>query len=135
MTRVMITGGRGYTNEARVYQILDAAIIRLEMTELIVGDCPTGLDALGKKWARERGFAVREFKANWDDLTAPGARIKKRRDGSEYNANAGPDRNRAMVVQGKPHHGLAFKGNDGTRDAVRHLRAAGIEPHFIDWNG
>lgn len=131
----MITGGRGYTDEARVYQILDAAVVRLEMTELIVGDCPTGLDALGRQWARDRAFPSREFKAKWNDLSAPGARIKRRPDGSQYNANAGPDRNKAMVEQGQPHHGLAFSGGDGTRDAIRHLRAAGIEPKLIDWNG
>lgn len=133
--RVMITGGREYENRTRVYQILDAAVLRLKMSELIVGDCPTGLDAIGRQWARERGFPYREFKAKWSDLTAPGARIKKRRDGTEYNANAGPDRNKAMVEQGQPHHGLAFKGGSGTRDAIGHLRAAGIEPKLIDWNG
>jgi hypothetical protein len=135
MAVVMITGGRDYANERRVYQILDAAIPRLGMSELILGDCPTGLDAIGLRWATERVFPHRVFRADWNDLSHANARIRTRRDGSRYDANAGPRRNRAMVQQGRPNHGIAFRGGEGTRDAIRHLQSAGIDPILIDWEG
>jgi len=38
MTVVLITGGRTYFNENRVYQVLDAAVERLGLTSIIHGD-------------------------------------------------------------------------------------------------
>jgi hypothetical protein len=130
----MITGGRDYTNRARVYQILDAAVDRLGLTELIHGDCPTGADALGKEWAIERGIGQRKMPADWDDLSQPDARIKTRADGKQYDANAGHRRNQKMVDL-RPDHVIGFLGGPGTRDALKRARKAGIEPKLIDWNG
>ena len=134
MTTVAVTGGRTYSNRARVHQILDAAVDRLGMTELVVGDAD-GLDKLAREWARERGFPMREFKADWNDLTKPDARIRKRRDGSRYDANAGPRRNGEMLTRGRPSKLLAFPGGDGTRDCMRQARAREIEVVLVDWAG
>lgn len=134
VTTIAVTGGRTYSKRARVYQILDAAVKRLGMTELVVGDAD-GLDRLARAWARERGFPMREFKADWNDLTQPGARIRTRRDGSKYDANAGPRRNGEMLRQGRPSKLIGFPGGDGTRDCISQARRLAIEVLLIDWDG
>lgn len=134
MVTVLVTGGRRYDNEGRLYQVLDAAVLRLGLTELIHGDA-TGADELAKFWAIERGIGHHEFKARWDDLTQPGAEIHTRKDGSRYDAKAGPRRNQQMLEQGRPRHVIAFRGGDGTRDMIRRARAAGVEVFLIDWKG
>ena len=112
----MITGGRDYINEARIYQVLDAAVERLGLTELIHGACPTGADAIASQWARERGIGQRAMPADWD----------------KHGKAAGPIRNQAMIDL-RPKHVIAFPGNSGTKDAVKRARRAGIEPYLIDW--
>lgn len=134
MTRVLVFGGRDYNNESRVYRVLDAAVKRLGLSYVIHGDA-TGADELAKLWAIDRGIGHREFKADWNDLTQPGARIRERPDGSRYDANAGPRRNQAMIDQGRPDLGIGFPGGKGTRDMLERCRRAGIQPYLIDWEG
>lgn len=118
MTRVMITGGRDYRNVPRVYQILDAAVDRLGLSELIHGDCPTGADAIGAQWATDRGVKQTAMPADWDT----------------HGAKAGPLRNQAMIDL-LPDYVIGFPGGRGTRDALKRARRAGIEPILIDWEG
>lgn len=125
MVTVLVTGGRDYRNRVRLYRVLDEAVVRLGMTELVHGDA-TGADALAKEWAVGRGIAKRDFPAAWDDLSQPGARIKQRADGTLYDAAAGSRRNAQMLRDGRPAIVLAFKGNSGTADMVRQAEAAKI---------
>ena len=134
MVRILVFGGRDYFNERRINQVLDAAVERLGLSEVIHGDAE-GADELAKLWAIDRGIPHREFKAAWNDLTQPGARIKERRDGSRYDANAGPRRNQAMIDIGRPKEAIGFPGGAGSRDMLKRCRAAGIEPYLIDWDG
>lgn len=134
MTRILVFGGRTYFNEARIYHVLDAAVERLGLTEIIHGDHYDGADAIAKQWAVERGIPHTPFPANWSDLSHPDARIKTRRDGTQYDANAGPRRNQAMA-DAKPDAAIGFPGDRGSRDMLRRCRTAGIEPYLIDWKG
>jgi hypothetical protein len=45
----------------------------------------------------EEGYELVQYPAAWEDLTTPGAVIKTRRDGKQYNAKAGLDRNLLMA--------------------------------------
>lgn len=49
--------------------------------EILVGDCPTGVDDSVRKWAAYRGFKTTVFEADWDRL----------------GRAAGPERNRRLV--------------------------------------
>jgi hypothetical protein len=51
-----------------------------DITEVVSGKCPTGVDALGERWALENGVPVIPFYADW----------------KKYGRAAGPKRNDAM---------------------------------------
>lgn len=106
MTRIAVTGWRFYSNTARVYQILDAAVERLGLTVLVHGACPTGLDDIADRWAFDRGIPCERFPADW----------------KKHRRTAGPIRNRAMA-ETKPHACLVFPGRDGTAN----MRAACVD--------
>lgn len=107
--RVLVTGGRGYLDGARVASEL-AALHRLHGAELVVvhGDCPTGADAIADEWCKRNGVACEPFPADWN-----------------AGRGGGPRRNQAMVDAGADLC-LAFPGGRGTADCIRRARAAGI---------
>lgn len=94
--RVIIAGTRSFND----YELLKRTCDRLltGATEIIIvsGKAP-GADKLGEGYARERGYDVDPYPAAWDDITVPGAVIKKNRFGKLYNAKAGHDRNEKMA--------------------------------------
>lgn len=67
-----------------------------EITEVVCGEAP-GIDTAGRKWAQAHKIPIASFPAKWEDLTVPGAIIKKRINGTQYNLKAGYDRNIEMA--------------------------------------
>lgn len=108
--RLLVTGGRHYTDREAVYDALDRVHAKRPVTLLIHGACPTGADSLADDWAALRGIERRPFYAMW----------------RQYGPSAGPIRNRTMLADGKPDGVVAFPGNNGTADMVAIARAAGV---------
>ena len=104
--RVLVCGGRNYSDACRVGVVLDELTI-----ELIIQGGAGGADALAKEYAITNQVQVQEFKADW-------------------NANgraAGPIRNSKMLIEGKPDVVLAFPGGRGTADMVVKAKRAGVQ--------
>jgi hypothetical protein len=110
--RLLVCGGRDYSDRERLFRILDAAMRGLTFEVLIHGGA-TGADALAADWAKARGVKPLPFpisKADWD----------------RYGKGAGPRRNEKMLREGAPTLVIAFPGKDGTADMVRRAKAAGL---------
>ena len=108
----MVTGSRGWTDREAISDAMFRVMRDDEDMVLVVGDCPTGADAIAEDIARnELPYAVEKHRADW----------------RRYGIAAGPMRNQRMVDQ-RPDVCLAFPldGSRGTWDAVRRARAAGI---------
>ena len=124
--RVVVTGGRDFTDTRRVFAALDALHDRRPITALIEGEA-SGLDVRAKAWARQRGVPPVPFPAPWTDIAHPSAVVRHRRDGTAYDAAAGGRRNQQMIDEGRPDFGLVFPGGTGTADMRARLVAAQIE--------
>lgn len=118
MVKVLVCGGRDYANRARVNQILDAAVERLDLTAIVQGG-QTGADTLAKEWAIARKLQCETFYADWDRLG---------------NA-AGPIRNKRMLDEAKPELVIAFPTpgapNKGTNGMIKLAKDAGLVVHVI----
>lgn len=126
MSRLLVCGGRSYSNAVMVYRTLDTLHATRRFTDLIQGGA-SGADALGRDWAITHPEIIRwECKAAWRDLSHADAVIKVRRDGVRYDAKAGHRRN-VRMLEWKPDIVVAFPGGDGTKDMVTLARAAGVE--------
>lgn len=121
MTTVVVTGGRDLTDAVRIAEVLTALHIRYGFHLLVHGNAP-GLDKLADAWAIRNGIPTRAYHADWGDITAVGAVVRFRRDGSKYNSMAGPDRNQRMIDQSHPDVGVAFPGDIGTADCTRRMQ-------------
>jgi hypothetical protein len=104
---VIVTGGRDYSDPAKLYEVLDGM---LPVEELIQGGA-SGADKYASEWAVSRGIACRTYKANWD----------------KFGKTAGPIRNRIMLEENKLAVLVAFPGGAGTANCVRVAKSLGIK--------
>ena len=81
--RVVIAGCRYYNNydEAKAYIDFCLSNIRKENKIVIVSGCASGADAIGERYAKENGFDVEKYSAEWE----------------KYGRSAGPRRNKQMA--------------------------------------
>lgn len=110
--RVLVCGGRDYSDTLRVHRELDARA--RDITTVIQGGAD-GADKAAMDWARARGFDYLTFRAEWQ----------------KHGPKAGPMRNATMIHEGKPDLVLAFPGGRGTADMARRAKAAGIPLEII----
>jgi len=120
--RVLVCGGRDYTDSTFVTFVLEAIHAKKAIT-LVIHGCASGADTFAEQWASQK-----------DGCTAYGVPA----DWKKHGSRAGPVRNRLMLEYGKPELVIAFEGGAGTRDMtsaataaeVRVLFAEKLRPHF-----
>ena len=108
--RILVCGGRDYTDKESVFRALDAVHAKRGITRIIHGDA-RGADSLGKEWALSRGIPHIPFPADWN----------------KHGKRAGPIRNQQIIDEGKPDGVVAFPGGVGTADMCRRAEAAGVK--------
>lgn len=112
--RVLVCGGRRYSDVGRVRQVLDTLAAQAPVAVVLHG-CAGGADSLAGQWARSRGVPEARFPADWD----------------KHGKGAGPIRNQQMLDEGKPDVVVAFPGGTGTADMTRRARGAGVRVYEI----
>jgi hypothetical protein len=128
--RVVVFGGRKFSDRRWLYDVLDAAHARRKITCIIEGEM-SGADRMARQWAEDRGVAVDPYPADWDNIERPGALVRRNTRGKLYDAAAGPYRNLLMLRRGRPDKAIGFPGGKGTRDMARQCVEAGIMPQLI----
>ena len=110
--KVIVAGGRDFEDYAMLRVCLE---FTLEPDDEIVSGCAAGADTLGEQYAKEYGFSVKRFPAEWD----------------RYGKAAGPIRNRQMAEYGDKL--VAFltenKLAGGTKDMIIEALKKGLEVH------
>jgi len=99
MCKLIIAGSRSITD----YNITRTALIESGLwaehgkaLEIVSGEAE-GPDKHGEQIATNAGLELHKFPAKWDDITAPGAVVRKRKkDGKKFNLLAGIWRNHEM---------------------------------------
>jgi hypothetical protein len=118
--RVLVCGGRTYSDIARVTEILD--VINGQNPELpdvyqelkikvIISGHAKGADTLGEDYAQWNDIELEVYPAQWN----------------RYGKRAGYVRNTQMLEEGKPDLIVAFPGGRGTAMMCDIARKAGVE--------
>ena len=107
--RVLVCGGRSFTDMDKVSRVLADADAQEEITLLIHGNA-RGADALAASWAIRNRILTLEYPADW----------------ATHAKSAGPIRNQRMLGASRPDLVIAFPGGRGTADMVKRARKAGI---------
>jgi len=114
--RVLVCGGRDYTDSTFVTFVLEAIHAKKAIT-LVIHGCASGADTFAEQWASQK-----------DGCTAYGVPA----DWKKHGSRAGPVRNRLMLEYGKPELVIAFEGGAGTRDMTSAATAAGVRVLFAE---
>ena len=123
--RVLVCGGRGYSDQKHMFDVLSRLHAETPITGLIHG-AADGADRMAATWAKTRGIVAYAYPASWSDISHPDALIRYTRSGRPYDARAGYRRNQIMIDRGKPQLVVTFPGGAGTRDTIKRARTAGI---------
>lgn len=130
MVRCVVYGGRDFKGRDELFAFLDE-IDRTEVIDEIIEGEMTGADRLARAWAESRGVPFHPFPADWDNITRPGAVVRRNRAGKLYDAAAGPFRNQRMIDEGFPDLAVECPGGDGTKDMRGRLESAGIPIRYL----
>lgn len=123
--RLIVAGGRDFDD----YDRLSAELFALAENELgpyavsIVSGLARGADHWGREFALREQVQLYEFPADWDNVDVPGAVVRTNRNGRQYNARAGIDRNHQM---GDFADGLIafWDGKSrGTKDMIEYMQS------------
>jgi hypothetical protein len=123
MRTIVVTGGRTYSDAARVAEVLGVVWMRAAMGHPAGSEDPpviirhgdaTGADRLAKDWCEENGVPDDPFPVVMSEWRT-------------YGKSAGPIRNARMLAEPPtPDLVVAFPGGTGTADCVTQARALGI---------
>jgi hypothetical protein len=112
--RIIIAGGRTFTNyqllKEKCFDILrdltskDTILNNKELFEIVSGTA-RGADQLGERFAKEFGFKVIRFPADWDT----------------WGKSAGYRRNEAMAKYAKEDNGILIATWDGQSKGTKHM--------------
>lgn len=109
LSRVLVCGGRDFTNVAYIWTMLDRLHNEHHFTAMIQGGAE-GADYLANEWAKTKPEIARHVcKADW----------------KSHGKAAGPLRN-ARMLEWKPDLVVAFPGGRGTADMILRAKAAGV---------
>jgi len=113
--KVIVAGSRTITDMAVVDRAIreGMAFFKAQPTEIVSGGA-AGVDTLGEAWARQHGFSVKRFPAQW----------------AKYGKAAGPKRNEEMAAYADALIAVWNGMSRGTSNMICNARARGL-PVFI----
>jgi hypothetical protein len=114
MKRVIVCGGRDYSDALRVDQVLSKVWRKHPDAELVEGGA-RGADRLARQWADENGFNVLTVEAEWDRL----------------GKSAGYKRNEAMAELDGVIGVVAFPGGVGTAHMIKIAESRKIPVYVV----
>ena len=111
MFRVIIAGTRTFDNYSLLREYADFKLSSIEDSIEIVSGGAQGADALGERYAREKGYSLRVFPADW----------------AQYGRRAGPMRNRQMADYADALLAYWDGKSRGTKNMIEEARARGLK--------
>ena len=63
--KIIIAGGRTFDNYELLFEKCEQAFSLQTEIEIVTGKC-VGADSLGEQYAKEKGYKITEFPADWD---------------------------------------------------------------------
>jgi hypothetical protein len=75
--KLIVAGSRDFTNYDLLKRTLDKLLVNQKDIEIVCG-MARGADLLGKRYAEEKGYRVKEFPADWDGLVKKAGWIRNK---------------------------------------------------------
>ena len=128
-----IIGARVFTDKKFMFEICDQILFGINVRCFVFGKAK-GPDTFGEEY-RELRYPNSSFinhPAEWDDLTAAPCVIKKRKDGTEYNAVAGHNRNTLIAEDADIVIAFLAGESTGTKDTIKKAKKMKKNVYVVD---
>jgi hypothetical protein len=112
--KIIIAGGRDFTDYELLKTKCDSILKNLSDVEIVCG-MAKGADLLGKRYAEEKGFKVKEFPADW----------------SKHGKSAGVIRNEEMKEYSYALIAFWDYKSRGTKNMIEISKKGGLEVRII----
>ena len=118
--KVIIAGSREYDDYHHLSTACDFLLsdVSPDLRIEIVSGAARGADTLGELYAKERGYLLTRFPADWDT----------------YGRSAGPLRNREMAEYADALIAFPIGKSPGTRDMIRQARQLDLHVDYANHN-
>jgi predicted Rossmann-fold nucleotide-binding protein len=114
--KVIVAGGRNFSDYQLLCKTLDFYFQNLDKDELtIVSGAARGADSLGERYAREKGYKIERYPADWNGPHKKGAGFARNREMAEVSD--------ALV---------AFPGGNGTAHMIRTAKELGLKVRVVE---
>lgn len=110
MFKVIIAGCRDYEDYNTVKAYADRMLSNITDEIQIVSGGASGADALGERYAKEKGYSIKRFPADWN----------------KYGRSAGPKRNRQMAQYADALIAFWDGVSRGTKNMIDEANAGGL---------
>lgn len=110
MFRVIIAGGQYFEDYNTLKAYADRMLSNITDEIQIVSGCASGADALGERYAQEKGYSLKRFPADWNS----------------YGRSAGPKRNRQMAQYADALIAFWDGVSRGTKNMIDEATSAGL---------
>ena len=94
--KVIIAGSRDFNDYEKLHDFCEKVLVNQKDIEIVSGTAD-GADELGERYAKEKGYKLKEFPAKWTDLYLKPCVIKYDKNKEPYNVLAGLNRNEEMA--------------------------------------
>lgn len=81
--KVIIAGGRNFNNYEELCKFCDKALSKQTEVEIVSGTA-NGADKLGERYAKDKGYTIKQFPADWDTY-GKSAGYKRNAQMAEYS--------------------------------------------------
>ena len=113
--KVIIAGMRDFEDYDRLVYACDLLLKDITVTEIVSGKAP-GADTLGEDYAKERGYKIAEFPADWN----------------KFKKAAGPIRNGQMAKYGDMLIAFWDRKSTGTGNMIKQAIKNDLKVSIID---
>lgn len=111
MIRVIIAGGRDFHDYRRLRAFMNCLLKPISEPVEIISGGANGADSLGERYAKEYGYTLKRFPADWN----------------KYGKAAGPIRNREMALYAAEETGVLVAFWDGASRGTQNMIARAEE--------
>ena len=112
--KIIVAGSREFKDYEMLKNKLDKLLINQKEIQIVSGGC-RGADELGERYAKEKGYSLKVFKADWN----------------KYGKKAGPLRNRQMAKYADGLVAFYKEGSRGTKNMIEEANEKGLKIRII----
>ena len=109
--KIIIAGGRNFTDYKKICQICDQLLQDQTNIEIVSGAYYKGADKLGEQYAKEHNYPIKQFPANW----------------KQYGKAAGPKRNEQMANYANALIAFWDGNSKGTRNIIELAKSRSLK--------